>query len=348
MEIFDNRWYATQISDGIKLNDMVDHYCRIGKFRGFDPSPYFDTDWYVATAGIALDKVENPLAHFIEFGGASLFDPHPLFNTRWYKWTYMSSEDINLPPLIDYIAIGRRKGARPHPLFWGDWYRWMYMSKHSDMDPFYHFLTEGERSNFNPNPFFDIKWYRDKYGISPTENALINYIYGGHETRDPHVMFNSAYYRSVVSCDSVSPLEHYLTTRTGIDPCILFDAEYFVRQYEEIFSDRIKGDIPLLVQYLEASKIYDIDPHPLFSKKYYRDRYGDVKFSDSDPFEHYMRVGYQEKRQPHALFEPDYHLDLRLGAVRGNPLVRSLTAGIVRMLLRATDGPRIRRKKRSS
>ncbi|WP_144439996.1 hypothetical protein [Methylobacterium sp. AMS5] len=327
---------------------MLDHYRKSGKFRGFSPSPYFDTSWYVAGAGITLDKIENPLAHFIEFGGASLCDPHPLFNTKWYKWTYMGGEESNLPPLIHYLSIGWRNGAKPHPLFWADWYRWRYMPKNSDMDPFYHFITKGDRSDFNPNPLFDTKWYRDRYGIPSNENALKNYVYGGHEMRDPHVMFNSAYYRSVVSCDAVSPLEHYLTERTGIDPCILFDADYFASQYERAFSEKVSDKVPNFVQYVESSKICDIDPHPLFSKKYYYDRYKDVGSSGLDPFEHYMRIGYREKRQPHAFFEPDHYLDLRPGAGGSNPLVRSLTMGIVRMLLRAAPGHRIRRKKGSS
>lgn len=348
MEIFDKNWYAAQVGGGVKPNDMVGHYCRTGKFRGFDPSPYFDTGWYVAAAGLALDQVENPLAHFIEFGGVSLCDPHPLFNAKWYKWTYMAGEEDRLPPLIHYLTIGRRNGAKPHPLFWGDWYRRKYIPKNSDMDPLAHFLTEGERSNFDPNPLFDVKWYREKYGIPSIENALKNYVYGGHETRDPHRMFNSAYYRSVVPCEAVSPLEHYLTMRTGIDPCILFDAEYFSCQYDNLFPGEPKEDVPPFVNYIETSKVCYVDPHPLFSKKYYYDRYGDVRLSGIDPFEHYMSIGYREKRQPHTLLEPDYYLDLHSGARGGNPLVRSLTTGIVRMLLRAGPGPRIRRKKGSS
>ncbi|WP_155773776.1 hypothetical protein [Methylorubrum extorquens] len=346
MEIFDRLWYAKQVGDGVKSSDMIGHYCRTGKFRGFDPSPYFDTDWYVAASGIALDKVENPLAHCIEVGGASLCDPHPLFNAKWYRWTYMTGEAENLSPLIHYFTMGRQKGARPHPLFWGSWYRQRYISNNKDIDPFYHFLTEGERSGLNPNPLFDVKWYRERYHIPAAENTLTNYVYGGHQTRDPHVMFNSAYYRSMVPCEAFSPLEHYLTMRTDIDPCILFDAEYFSHQYEEVFLEKVSATTPLFVQYLESSEVRDIDPHPLFSKKYYIERYRDVKSSRTDPFEHYMRVGYREKRQPHALFEPDYYLDLRLAVRESNPLVRSLTTGIVRMLLRAGPGPRIRRRKK--
>ncbi|MER2253327.1 hypothetical protein ABS772_25725 [Methylorubrum podarium] len=218
------------------------------------------------------------------------------------------------------------------------------MSHIGDIEPFYHFLVEGEKNNFDPNPLFDTRWYREKYNIPTSESALKNYIYGGHLTRDPHFMFDSTYYRSIVICNDSSPLEHYLASRTGIDPCVLFDARYFAEQYNKISGAKLDAGIPLLVQYLESSMYCDIDPHPLFSKKYYSSRYGDVRSSGIDPFEHYMRFGYFEKRQTHRIFEPDHYLDLRPAARGRNPHIQTLTMCLVRMLLRAAQGPRIRRK----
>ena len=344
MELFDSHWYASQVGDGIRSADMIMHYRRAGKFRGFNPSPYFDTNWYANAANIALSQVESPIDHFIEFGGISLCDPHPLFNARWYKWNYMGAEESSIPPLMHYITVGWRQGAKPHPLFWSNWYRKKYLSDDSDTDPFYHFLVEGERRNYDPNPLFSVRWYRSKYYVPSLENSLKNYIYGGHETRDPHFMFNSTYYRSAVSCDNVSPLEHYLTRRTGVDPCTLFDAEYFSEQYNSIPGAKLEDDLPLLVQYIESSRYCDIDPHPLFSKRYYFGRYSDVRASGIEPFEHYMRFGFFEKRQLHPLLDPDHYLDLCPAARGRNPHIRSLTMGLVRILLRAAHGPRIRRR----
>lgn len=346
MELFDSHFYSIQAGERFADADAVAHYCRVGKFRSLNPSPYFSTDWYVAAAKLTLSAVENPLAHFIEYGGTSLCDPHPLFNSQWYKWNHMAHDEQDVLPLFHYISIGLRQGAKPHPLFWGDWYRKEYMPENSGMDPFYHFLIAGEEKCFNPNPLFDVKWYRVKYNISNHESALMNYIYGGHEARDPHPMFNSVYYRSLVSCEAISPLEHYLTRRTGVDPCILFDADYFVSQCEGIFGGKIDEEFPLFVKYIELSRTVEIDPHPLFSKAYYSNRYGDVRSSKVDPFAHYMNTGYSERRQPHPLFEPDCYLELRPDARGARPLVQSLARGLVRILVRTAPGYRVRRQRR--
>ncbi|HJE22050.1 MAG TPA: rhamnan synthesis F family protein [Methylorubrum populi] len=328
MHLFDDAWYSMQAGADSDPESALAHYCRVGKFKNFSPSPYFDTMWYVSAAGIVLDKVENPFEHFVAIGSKQLIDPHPLFNAQWYRWNYMNEEDRELSPLIHYITRGWKNGARPHPLFWGNWYRKKYMPQNMGMDPFYHFLVEGERNNLNPNPLFDVAWYRQTYGMSAHESALKNYIYGGHEGRDPHPVFDSAYYRSIVPCDGISPLEDYLTKNTGIDPCILFDASYFYEQLKRLNEDVDRPDLPALVHYLELDSRISVNPHPFFSKAYYYKKYKDISSARSDAFIHYMRSGYREGRQPHPLFEPDYYVEQCPDARHVNPLVHYLKTGV--------------------
>ncbi|MGX5775629.1 rhamnosyltransferase WsaF family glycosyltransferase [Methylorubrum zatmanii] len=328
MNLFDDTWYSMQAGTRFEPGAAVAHYCRVGKFKNFSPSPYFDTMWYAAAAGLVLDKVENPFEHFVTVGSERFLDPHPLFNAQWYKWNYMDGVDQGTSPLIHYITQGWKNGTKPHPLFWGDWYREKYMAQNAGMDPFYHYLVEGERNNLNPNPLFDVEWYRQAYGLSAHESALKNYIYGGHEGRDPHPVFDSAYYRSIVPCDGTSPLEDYLTKNTGIDPCIVFDASYFYEQLQRQNGDAVRSDLPALVHYLELANKTAINPHPFFSKAHYYRKYKDISPSKVDAFVHYMRSGHKEGRQPHPLFEPGHYVEQCPEAKQANPLVHYLRKGV--------------------
>ncbi|MED9260324.1 class I SAM-dependent methyltransferase [Escherichia coli] len=65
---FDEEWYRRQYPELGATDSAIEHYLNIGTEKGYNPSPKFDTCWYlsmypdVATAGI------NPLLHFIIHG----------------------------------------------------------------------------------------------------------------------------------------------------------------------------------------------------------------------------------------------------------------------------------------
>ena len=317
MDIFDCEWYAKIIGQNMDEAALRKHYVDIGRFQDRSPSPYFDNSWYISNSNISLDDDIDPLNHFITYESA---DPHPLFNAKWYKWNYLRDlPDKN--PLFHYIQDGWRAGHNPHPLFWSNWYRKKYINNLVDIDPFYHFLTEGHAKGFNPNPLFDVSWYVDTYNLPPHTNSLVDYIYGGHFTRDPHPLFDTKHYNSTVDCGSLSPLEDYLTKERHSSPNIMFDVEHFRKKMIAQKSANVESYIPDLVQYVELPKSSSIDPHPLFSKKFYYERNPDVKQAGSEALYHYARSGAREGRQPHPLFEPDFYWEQFPDRRYFNPLI---------------------------
>jgi hypothetical protein len=49
--------------------------------------------------------------------------------------------------------------------------------------------------------------------------------------------------------------------------------------------------------------------NPLFDREWYLEQYPDVKESEFDPYDHYLRHGAAEGRDPNALFDTDWYLD---------------------------------------
>ncbi|WP_083467730.1 rhamnan synthesis F family protein [Methylobacterium tarhaniae] len=321
MDIFDRDWYATLVGQTMHEESLRKHYRDIGRFKNLSPSPYFEHAWYVKNANISADPDMDPVEHFVKYEAA---DPHPLFNSKWYKWNYLG--DIpNENPLLHYIQHGWRAGYNPHPLFWLSWYRDKYIKNLVDIDPFYHFLIEGHAKGYNPNPLFDVSWYVETYRLPSDVNSLTDYIYGGHFTRDPHPLFDSEHYRLVVDCEGLSPLEHYLTKGRGVSPSVMFDVAYFIKNNK---SSRTNSDHPELVQYIDLASHENVDPHPLFSRKFYYQNNPDVRSLDTEALYHYARVGAREGKQPHPLFEPDFYWEQFPDRRYSNPLIDYLNHSV--------------------
>lgn len=323
MDLFDFDWYRSLVKDLLKRGQLRQHYRERGQSKGLSPSPYFDPQWYSRVTNNPIDGKIDLLDHFVENGLSNLYDPHPLFNSKWYSWNYLG-ENATVIPLIHYIEEGWQAGNNPHPLFWGQWYKNKYLNEIEGIDPFYHFLVEGHAKGCQPNSLFDVHWYVQEYNLSDKDNALIDYIYGGHTTRDPHPLFDSNFYRSQVDCSDLSPLEHYLTNGSNANPCIIFDEEFFVQQARsKLISNEVKK-YPSLVQFIEVGKEFSIDPHPLFSEKFYYKQYQDIKQNGIGALSHYVRWGAREGRQPHPLFEPDYFWEQFPETRNANPLIEYL------------------------
>ncbi|TNC12754.1 hypothetical protein FF100_13910 [Methylobacterium terricola] len=320
MAHFDFHWYAKQNNLSLGNDRILSHYNEIGRHRGSSPTPYFDAGWYATIAKLADTHDIDLFDHCLLHGAQDVLDPHPLFNAKWYQWSYIGAETA-IHPLTHYIETGWRRGHNPHPLFWGRWYRDEYLKDADHIDPFYHFLTEGHEAGCRPNPLFDTAWYRETYRLGRSENCLVDYIYGGHLTRDPHPYFDSDRYRRATTCEGLSPLEHYLTKGSEVSPCAAFDLGFFAAaaRRHRMF-DAVK-DLPPLVQFIVLSKTGPIDPHPLFSGKFYLEANRNIRTAIVDPFYHYMRSGAREGRQPHPLFEPDFYWEQYPDRRDRNPLV---------------------------
>jgi O-antigen biosynthesis protein len=167
---------------------------------------------------------------------------------------------------------------------------------------------------------FDPDWYRESGPV--TGDALEHFRTVGWRTgRDPHVLFDVAFYLAQAAGDLApgsDPLTHFVTAgaATGLAPHPLFDTAFYQRRYGE----ELDGDNALL-HYLTAGAELAFDPHPYFSTSFYRTHSPDLP-DGQNPLAHYAKYGGHERnRRPHAQFSPALYAHRKQLAPGCNPLV---------------------------
>lgn len=84
--LFDDQWYREQYpevqrSPLFKISPAL-HYLKVGGFEGRDPSPNFDSDWYLNVNPDVKSAGINPLYHYILFGRSDGRKPTPAHTQR--------------------------------------------------------------------------------------------------------------------------------------------------------------------------------------------------------------------------------------------------------------------------
>lgn len=124
-----------------------------------------------------------------------------------------------------------------------------------------HFYTEGYKDGRWPNPYFDPQWYLQQNPDVAEQNVQPLYHYavqGESEGRRPSMFFDPAWYRTAYDTGGDLALAHYLKNRQ-------------------------EGTV---------------SPIPEFDISYYAAKSPDVIEAKIDPFDHYIRQGYREGRDP--------------------------------------------------
>ena len=82
---------------------------------------------------------------------------------------------------------------------------------------------------------------------------------------------------------------------------------------------------------LKSKKEIQFDSTSYFDASYYLSIYEDIKKSGVDPYEHYMKLGFKEGRNPNRWFQTDYYLEANadVKAHGGNPFLHYLNFGWV-------------------
>jgi len=76
----------------------------------------FDVDFYTSTYSSQSEMaVKKPIRHFITEGASMGFNPSKWFNTNWYINQYEDIKEEGINPLVHYILYGRREGRKPNP-----------------------------------------------------------------------------------------------------------------------------------------------------------------------------------------------------------------------------------------
>ena len=136
--------------DSITINSLR-HYVEFGVREGRDPSPLFDSQYYleqnpdVATALAGGDFSGDPLLHYVEAGAREGRDPNPFFDSDYYLTSNPDVAAEGFNPLEHYILFGSAEGRDPSLNFDPDF----YLNQNPDVaaagiDPLTHFLTFGQ------------------------------------------------------------------------------------------------------------------------------------------------------------------------------------------------------------
>jgi glycosyltransferase involved in cell wall biosynthesis len=169
--------------------DPVEHFCSIGWRERKNPSPYFDTDWYLRVYSSSMTN-PNPLLDYIESGETRR--PSPLFDPEWYAGTYRDGtvggalaeylkcqgrnewrspndlfdvefyrrentdvRDAGVDPVLHYLHYGHQEGRNPSARFWTDYYRRKHLAHDLDVNPLVHHLEVGRDAGLSTEPAED-------------------------------------------------------------------------------------------------------------------------------------------------------------------------------------------------
>lgn len=254
----------------------------------------FDADWYlraypdVAAAGL------DPLLHYLQSGWREGRSPAADFDGVFYRMTVSAPVAPDLCPLVHYNRAGRAANAprsrdealagtpfRPDPaqvvaahpgladLFDAGHYLTRYPdAQHSGLDPLAHYLTHGWQEGRNPSAGFDTAFYRERFMSGDAAD--------------------------------ICPLLHYhLYGRAAALPPTRREAMERGRALAAGQGDPALDLLGSLSGEVKAALLA-----PFFSPALYLAAYPDVARSGSDPYWHYISIGWREGRVPCPLFDP--------------------------------------------
>lgn len=176
---------------------------------------------------------------------------------------------------------------------------------------------------------FDERFYLSNYPdvAASTTDALLHYLkQGWKEDRQPHPLFDIAYYKSRATAAGIAvqgnPVLHFLEnwSRLRINPNPVFDGNYYI----EVNSDVQHGGSNPLIHYIRWGRNEGRQPSRQFHPATYLFLNPDVDLTGIDPFDHYVRFGHSEGRRllqtsihdllpsapPEPLTPPDVRVDV--------------------------------------
>jgi SAM-dependent methyltransferase len=304
-----------------------------------------------------------PLVHYVLWGAAEGRNPHPLFDAEFYREQYADTDFGTMTPLEHYLWEGWKKGKDPHPLFSSS----LYLQQNPDvarsgMNPLVHYLSGGSKDGRWRHPLFDVAWYLKQYlDVSQAgTDPLVHYLlWGAKEGRDPGPLFDSDWYLAAhdgVTESGLNPLVHYVrfgrhegrATRPVDDRGTIIDKPSFpesaahlqteievirpffdVEFYLRQCPELELSDISPYEHYLKSGAAEGKDPHPLFDTSFYLESNPDISERGTNPLVHFAMHGGNEGRDPHPLFDSPYYLETYRDVAKSglNPLLHYILSG---------------------
>ncbi len=218
-ELFDEEYYLRQVGTSLGALSPIHHYVVFGWRENLNPSPYFDTKFYIRQYGDLLNVNSCPLVDYLEDWSVHFRKPCSLFDTELYSRLVPADEIIDRDPLSHYLLNGDFL-ISPHRLFDPSFYLSLNMDvSASNQSPWIHYILYGRFEVRQPHPLFSAKYYVEQLmkidGNTQIDffSALAHYAENGWQSNaSPHPLFDTHYYRRLfpgLITKAINPLEHF-------------------------------------------------------------------------------------------------------------------------------------------
>lgn len=173
---FDEIYYRSNYGVGGVVDPRID-YSERGWRLGYNPSPYFDTDFYLRRNSDVAGADINPLDHYLNFGWRENRSPSPHFDPAEFIQSHKGCFDQDQDPARQCIltygdyhwkaAVAEESCAATQirqnflPYFDEIFYLENCASATEAGSPFAHFLESSRYIDFDPSPYFDVQFYRE-------------------------------------------------------------------------------------------------------------------------------------------------------------------------------------------
>lgn len=270
----------------------------------------FDETYYLENYSDVKESGIDPFDHYMRSGWREGRDPSADFCTNFYLSNAPDIAEIGSNPFVHWVLHGMDENRRALPT-------------PQDVDDTSGFDDLSPANAKRVRSAFDEVYYLEKYrdvadsGVDPFEHYM---RFGWREGRDPSAEF----------CTSLYLLHSPDIAKTGTNPFthwVLYGADEHriavaIQNREYHTSDGLESES------LSPSDLERI--RCAFDEVYYGERYVDVQGTGTQLFEHYMRYGWREGRDPSDEFCTSFYLlnspDVAKGG--GNPFVHWILHGI--------------------
>ena len=173
------------------------------EYKIIESSSFFDKKWYADE--YLKNSNEDPIRHYIVSGWRNNLNPSPAFNTKWYLGRYPDVKKNGINPLVHYILYGEKEGRQPSPSFDDEttdpylvilrsgrfddeWFAKYYSLEGAGVNLIRYYIDYYLVYGLNPTPNFDSIRYLEKYedvkkaGMNPFAHYI---LYGEKEGREP-------------------------------------------------------------------------------------------------------------------------------------------------------------------
>src|SRR5205085_3456639 len=237
--LFDRDYYASQT--GKADADALLHFAGVQASSGYRPNPLFDPRFYRTQCGSAATKAGELLCHYQTTGALLRLDPSPLFDTAYYLSGFEHPDDIEVP-LEHYVLAGDRPGADPHPLFSAAHLRSGESERFPEAAMVFYLKDRSVQFERDPHPLFSLRHLRqsDHVSLDDPRSPIEQYLAASTgKDVDPHPAFDSAFYRYQLEQErgqtlTIPPILHYLTIGfrdKTLRPHPLFDPVVYLAPY---------------------------------------------------------------------------------------------------------------------